>query len=108
VGVVTSTAATLRNNYDCRPDRGGCGAVRGDYCVAASGKLTAPHAARWDEYFGRPSSRIHVRLTPRPGRELHREAAFNRAIRKLASRLDECRAILDELERHLEETDDAG
>lgn len=100
---MSGAQTVLRNNYDCRPDRGGCGALRGDYCVASSGKITQAHAARWDEYFGRAS---HPRMRVAPRRGVHREAAFNRAIRKLASRLDECRAILDELERHLEETDD--
>lgn len=108
---MTSTAAALRDGYDCLADRGGCGAQRGDYCVAASGKITAAHAARWDQYFGRASSRIHVRLTPRPGRDVHRDVAFRRAVRKLAHHLDECRVILDDLERQLEEQrddDDTG
>lgn len=105
---MTSTAAALRDGYDCHTDRGGCGAARGDFCVAASGKITAPHAARWDQYFGRPS-RVRIRLTPRPGRELHRDVAFSRAIVKLARLLGECRGILDDLERQLEEQrDDTG
>jgi hypothetical protein len=104
---VTSTAARLRDGYDCLTDRGGCGAVRGDFCVAASGKITAPHAARWDQYFGRVS-RIRIRLTPRPGRDVHRDVAFTRAIVKLARLLEECRGILDDLERQLEEAGHDG
>lgn len=97
-----SGTQTLLRGYDCRADRGGCGAVRGDYCVAASGRITQAHAARWDEFYGR---RSHPRVRA-AGWRTDREVHFRRAVRKLAHHLDECRAILDELERHLKEAGD--
>lgn len=94
---------TRLREYDCDLGRGGCGVAAGDYCVAASGRVTTAHAARWDQYFGRKPGHAG-RRHPRPDRDPPMVQAMDRLDRHLR----ECRAALDELAQYLKERDDTG